>query len=431
MPVLHSIFRAAPKQVLLVFVASILVVGVPTAAAQMETVLYPFCSQANCADGAWPTGNLGIDADGNLYGAAGGGSPECSFWGCGVVFQLTPDGTETVVHSFSLDDLANGVVPSGGLVRDADGNFYGETGWGGYTAGFCKEDQGCGVVFQLSPAGVETVLYSFTGGKNGRGPGGGLILDSQGNLYGTTSGLTGDRGAGTAFRISLTGAETVLYQFGAYKRDGKINSPQSLVMDSEGNLYGTTTNGGQPGRRSKTDSCYIGCGTVFKISAAGVETVLHAFGGYKKKDGALPLAGLAIDKHGNLYGTTYEGGLYGYGTVFEITPSGAETVLHNFTGGTDGAFPFSGLVLDAQGNMYGTTWRGGTYTFGTVYQVTPSGVETVLHSFSGGADGGWPQNSGLVLDDQNNIYGTTPAGGSLNGICSQVGGCGVLFKVSW
>jgi uncharacterized repeat protein (TIGR03803 family) len=258
-------------------------------------------------------------------------------------------------------------------------------------------------------------------------------MDAQGNFYGATFGLgpTGHT-SGSVFKVTPVGVETILHKFGTSKSDGFINVPERLVVDQEGNVYGTTDFGGVKGRTDKHGNCGRGCGTVFEISATGVETILHTFTGFKQQDGAHPRAGLIIDGQGNLYGTTYYGGLYGYGTVFKLTPTGKETILYNFTGATDGAFAQGRLAMDSKGNLYGTTWRRGTYTFGTVYKVTPSGAESVLYSFTGGADGGWPQEAGLVLDAQGNIYGTTPLGGSLNGVCSEGGGvgCGVLFKVS-
>ena len=177
--------------------------------------------------------------------------------------------------------------------------------------------------------------------------------------------------------------------------------PQAgLVLDATGNLYGTTVNGGASGS-----------GTVFKITPAGVESVVYSFAG--GTDGAAPLAGLVLDASGNLYGTTSVGGASCLGTEFKITPAGVESVVHSFAGGTDGAAPQAGLVLDATGNLYGTTANGGASGNGTVFKITPAGGESVVHSFAGGTDGVWPQ-AGLVLDATGNLYGTTYQGGASN-----------------
>ena len=191
------------------------------------------------------------------------------------------------------------------------------------------------------------------------------MLDSKGNLYGTTQ----DGGAdhfGTVFKITPSGAETVFHSFPANSMDGAV--PEAgLVMDSSGNLYGTTSSGGAHS-----------VGTVFEVTSAGPETVLYSFTG--GLDGGIPYGGLVLDSEGNLYGTTRSGGAYHGGTVFELTPTGAETVWHSFGHGTDGKFPYAGLVRDSNGNLYGTTMDGGTSGLGTVFQISASGTETVLYS---------------------------------------------------
>lgn len=286
------------------------------------------------------------------------------------------------------------------------------------------------MVFEVTPAGTGKVLYTFTGGKDGYWPTGNLILDAQGNLYGTTRYGGHEQRSGTAFKISPTGQKSTLYEFGAYKGDGR--GPEAgLIMDTQGNLYGTTGSGGHRGGELKGLTCPGGCGIVFEINAAGVETILYTFMGWKAQDGAVPVAALVMDAEGNLYGTTNYGGVYGYGTVFKLVPSGKETVLYSFTGSAGGAFPSGNVVFDAEGNLYGTTFSGGADDFGTVFELTSSGTEKVLYSFTGGTDGGAPQD-GLVYDTHGNLYGVTFTGGNLDGHCSEGGGlgCGVVFKVT-
>jgi uncharacterized repeat protein (TIGR03803 family) len=212
-----------------------------------------------------------------------------------------------------------------------------------------------------------TVLHSFTGGNDGAYPFAGLIADKTGDLYGTASAGGFNHapyGYGTVFKLDTTGEVTVLHSF-TFRPDGAF-PVAGLIRDKEGNLYGTTESGGAPG-------CF---GTVFKVDATGKETVLHSFPG--TPDGLLPLAGLIMDKEGNLYGTTYDGGDSGVGTVFKLGVTGKETVLYSFTGGADGGFPLASLVRDKEGNLYATTFLGGDYGFGTVFKLDTTGKETVL-----------------------------------------------------
>jgi uncharacterized repeat protein (TIGR03803 family) len=273
----------------------------------------------------------------------------------------------------------------------------------------------------VAQAQTFSVLLTFNG-ANGAGPDGGVLLDDAGNIYGTTVlGGTGrcPEGCGVVYMLN-----SAVRQVGVVSFDGSDGSvPRAgLLRDASGNLFGTTANGGDM-------SCYppYGCGTVFKMSRAGKETVLHRFNG--TPDGAGPVAVLVEDEEGNLYGTTEVGGLKGGGTVFKIDAVGHETILHNFagpSGGGDGEYPHAGVIRDAEGNLYGTTYGGGALSEGTVYQINASGIETVLHSFTGGPDGGRPA-SALLIDSSGNLYGTTQYGG--NGECYG-NGCGVLFELS-
>jgi uncharacterized repeat protein (TIGR03803 family) len=239
------------------------------------------------------------------------------------------------------------------------------------------------VVPRSAQAQTFTLLYTFTGGADGRTPGGGVILDAAGNLYGTTTqggNLACSQGCGTVFKVDGAGKEIVLHSFtGTGAGDGEYPTA-ALVMDGQGNLYGTTAVGGTSGH-----------GTVFKVDTTGKETVLHSFSG-ASWEGAFPNGGVVRDGQGNLYGTTEAGGTSNCGTVFKLDPTGKETVLYSFTGtGGDGSSPEAGVVRDGQGNLYGTTRVGGVSNYGTVFTVDTSGKETVLYSFTGPwADGAYP-----------------------------------------
>jgi uncharacterized repeat protein (TIGR03803 family) len=366
-------------------------------------------------DGAYLAAGVIQDAIGNLYGTTTTGGDARNL---GIVFELTPgpkgSWTETLLYRFPSTDGSN---VYGGIVSDADGNFYGTTYDGGVHECY---DGGCGIVFKLSQSAdgewERTVLYAFKGGRDGYNPMAGLIFDQAGNLYGTTTaGGTGQCSCGTIFELSPTQGEEwkerVLYSFQG-SPDGW--SPQStLVFDGSGNLYGTTRSGGV----CFESSCN---GVVFKLSPRGndrwTESVIYAFNG--TPDGSVPYAGLIFDGAGNLYGTTQQGGSGTLGTVYQLSPrsdSWDEKVLHSFTG-PDGRYPLAGLIFDREGKLYGTTPTGGTGYgcgpgCGTVFQLTNTGhrwAETVLHSFDI-TDGAFPEG-GLVMDEAGSLYGTTTAG---------------------
>ena len=375
--------------------------------AQTETVLYSFPGGRH---GNTPAGGLVEDSKGRFYGTTvdGGLLSACGGFGCGVVYKVSPTGVESVLQRFTGG--ADGANPRGDLVRSASGNLYGTKQFGG-SGNLCYE--GCGTVFEVTPLGAVTVLYSFTGLKDGGNSAAGLIKDANGNLYGTTVN-GGGFGWGAVFKITPAGKETVLHSFSG-GTDGA--SPYAgLIMDANGNIYGTT---------SGTQSGYGDVnGNVFKLTPTGTETVLYTFSG--GADGANPVAGLVEDANGNLYGTTEYGGDlslcsgFGCGVAFEITAAGTYTVLHRFGAGTDGRLPLAGLVVDAAGNLYGTTNLGGTSFSGTVFEITPSGTESLLYSFTGGVDGAFPF-AGLLRDAKGNLYGTTFGGGAL--------GNGTVFKL--
>jgi uncharacterized repeat protein (TIGR03803 family) len=310
--------------------------------------LYSFCAQTNCTDGSWPEGGLVQATDGSLYGITSDGG----VYGYGTVFKITTAGTLTTLHSF---DTADGSYPQAALMQATDGNLYGVTGRGGA--------YGWGTVFKITPAGILTTLYSFCAQTNctdGGSPGLGLTQANDGNFYGTT-GYGGAYGYGTVFRITPGGALATLYSFCAETGCPDGRSANGVMQATDGNFYGTTWEGGLI-----TSSCPLGCGTIFKMTPAGVLTTLHGFSG---TDGSLPSAGLVQATDGNFYGTVGYGGAYGWGTVFKITAAGMLTTLHSFTSGLDGSYPFTGLVQVTDGNLYGTTAQGGGY-YGTVFKLT-------------------------------------------------------------
>ncbi|MFZ0795115.1 MAG: choice-of-anchor tandem repeat GloVer-containing protein [Candidatus Korobacteraceae bacterium] len=336
------------------------------------TTLYSFCSQPGCADGTTP-GSLILARDGNFYGvtANGGNSNNCT-GGCGTVFKITPSGTLTTLHVFCTGNLpcADGSEP-GPLMQATDGNFYGGTENGG-PSNTCAA--GCGTVFKITPSGALSTLYSFSL-TDGSGPGGGLTQATDSNLYGVTF-AGGASDSGTVFKITPSGALTTLHSFDV--DDGEFPLA-ALVQATDGNLYGTTWLGGN----SNLGTCPIGCGTIFEITLTGTLTTLYTFGG---TDGGAPTAGLLQATDGNFYGTTAGGGtapnctyaeITGCGTIFKITPAGVLTTLYSFCASTctAGALPFATLVQATNGNLYGTASGGGAndncyYGCGTVFSLT-------------------------------------------------------------
>jgi uncharacterized repeat protein (TIGR03803 family) len=438
-----------------------------SAAEWKEKVLYSF---QGVTDGATPVGGVVFDKAGNLYGATqDGGSSNCrSIYQCGTVYQLAPPEkkgdpwTETVLYVFKGNASNDGASPFGGLVMDSAGNLYGTTAYGG--TGDCVllgAKLGCGAVYELSPptekgeAWTETVLYSFPSAEQGYVPRGDLVFDSAGNLYGATifggaKGTTCDPyyggQCGVVFELSPPKtkggqwAENVLHSFagisnGLQTSDG-ANPNGGLVLDSKGNVYGTTYIGGYNCPHGSEQ----GCGTAFALErptekgGLWAETVLHRFK-RDSSDGGNPMAGLRFDGAGHLYGTTLNGGPGQYGTVFSLGPpskgAGAwvETVLHGFNGDRQGEDPEAGLTFDAHGYLYGTALGGGA-DGGVVFRLKPprhgdSWPLNVLYNFTGSPDADHP-TAALVLDSEGNLYSTTDWGGS--GQACQ-GGCGTVFEV--
>lgn len=309
----------------------------------------------------------------------------------------------TLLHAFA-GGSTDAASPAGTFIFGSDGNLYGTSGGGG-SASF-------GTAYQLTPAGAVTVLHSFLKYGDGAYPQGSLLEDSSGDFFGMTWG--GGLTHGVVFEVAAGGTTSTLHNFADDTTDGGYPDA-GLTLGSDGNYYGTT---GAGGSGSGTGSN----GTVFKITPAGVETVLYVFAG-GTTDGLQPQAALLLASDGNFYGTTSAGGASGNGTVFRITPSGTETLLYSFAGGTaDGTTPRARLIQGTDGNFYGTTTAGGANGYGTVFKVTPGGVETVLYSFAGGTTDGATPAAGLLLGNDGNFYGTTSAGGSNN--------AGTVFRLS-
>jgi len=388
---------------------------IPLAQAQTFTVLYSFAGYPT--DGAGPGAGLLMAPSGNLYGTtAFGGNvnltycDQAGYTGCGTVFKLDTNGVETVLHNFTGPDGSN---PLSNLIMDAKVNFYG-TAWYGGNLQDCVGNgaAGCGVVFKLSGE-KETVLHRFTGGADGAFPQAGLVMDASGALYGAAP-AGGSAGNGVVFKM-VGKKETVLHSFTGGK-DG-AEPVSGLLLDATGNLYGTDAYGGD------IDCEYpSGCGVVFKLAGKHL-SVLYTFKG--PPNGEEPIAGVIMDAEGNLYGTTDRGG-DGAGTVFELSPSGKERVLHrfrvNYKVQHDGVKPDTAVVRDAHGNLYGTTEEGGPSGYGVVYEITAAGKEKILHSFCSGEclDGAYP--NGLIMDAKGNLYGTASAGGT--------NGDGTIFKIT-
>jgi uncharacterized repeat protein (TIGR03803 family) len=345
-------------------------------------------------DGLLPYARLLLDDAGNLYGTTVEGGPQgsCSFsGGCGTVFKLAPDGTETVIHAFcSESNCADGSGPYAGLIQDTAGNLYGTTTYGGA--------HGVGTVFRIAPDGTETALHSFADG-GGSYPGGGVVADSSRNLYGMTS-VGGDENAGTVFRLAPDGKFAVLADF-----PGGAGGGGDLAIDKNGNFYGIMGGGATE------------FGAVFKLRASGDNIkIIYSFQG-PPTDAGKPSSGVIVDKAGNLYGATTLGGTYNRGATYQIAKDDTETVLHSFDRKTA---PYGTLLRDEAGNLYGTASAGGPSDCGAVFKLMPSGRQIILHAFDGVIDG-CNSMAGLVADSRGYLYGTTVGRGRY--------GYGTIFRV--
>jgi uncharacterized repeat protein (TIGR03803 family) len=377
------------------------------------------------SDGYLPSG-LVVGKNGYLYGATGGGGT----YKAGTVFKISRSGTNTILYNFTGG--SDGAGPGNSLAADSQGNFYGTTSGG---AGSGCNGGGCGTIFKVTPKGKLTTLYTFQGPPTDvysvNGP---LALDAQGNIYGTgdfgANSCNFSLGCGAVFELSTSGSETILYNFTGAP-DGML--PSGPIVISDAVLYGTTGGGGDV---SCPYNDGYGCGVFYSVNLTnGGESVLYTF---EAESGASP-QGLLADGKGNFYGDTLQGGTNGEyaGTLFKLTPgqSGwSESVLYNFGGTNDGWAPSPGLVLDKAGNIYGTTAASNrSNTYGTVFKISSSGEETILHNFTSGngrgrAPGGSNPASGVVSYDSGVLYGTAAQGGNYGGDCPQKG-CGLVFRV--
>jgi uncharacterized repeat protein (TIGR03803 family) len=410
-----------------------------------EMLLHSF----DYTDGAYDTyAGLVFDAAGNLYGTTQlGGTSTCGYVKtCGVVFELTRgasgDWTETVLHDFYACDPL-GIWPRAGLTIDAKGNLYGTTDAGGLSCASVEP----GTVFELSPNGTgqwtAKALYQFLGANDGAYPQAALTFDAHGNLYGTTS-EGGEKYDGTIFELTLQHngiwLKRTLHSFTNAEGYGPASK---LTFDKSGNLYGTSNFGGA----YRSGCGGYGCGTAFQLKpdGSGLWTlkVLHSFG--NGVDGAGPVSALTIDSAGNLFGVTAQGGrhgsgclAYGCGTVYELvrgkTDKWTERIIHDFGSKTDGSLPRGDLVFDDSGALYGTAVDGGLDGDGIAFQLVPGAngkwKETILHDFRPGKDGIHPY-SGMIFDQAANLYGTTAYGGNhRTGICRKSRGCGAIFEIT-
>ncbi|MGC2248290.1 MAG: choice-of-anchor tandem repeat GloVer-containing protein [Terriglobales bacterium] len=355
----------------------------------------------NGTDGANPYAGLVQGTDGNLYGTTIDGGVN----GGGNVFKMTPGGKLTSLYDFcSQPNCADGQYPVTTLIEGADGNFYGTAQSGG--------TDNYGTVFKITPTGTLTTLHSFNG-RDGAAPYGSLMLANNGDFYGSAD-VGGAYGAGTIFTITPAGVLTTLYNFCSQGgcTDGQYPAGQ-LIQGSDGNLYGVTHAGG-----SYANCNVDGCGTIFKMTLSGKLKTLHTF---DAANGEYPYGGLIDDGQGLFYGTTASGGAGNDGIIFTITLGGDFSTLYSFTG-PDGAEPY-GMLLGSDGNFYGTTLYGygdGAYPRGSVFEITPGGTLTNLHTFDGRH--GKNPYSGLVQHTNGTFYGTTYFGGRY--------GNGIVFTVS-
>ena len=402
--------------------------------AQTFTVLHSFTGGA---DGARPAAGLTLDAGGNLYGTASEGSYTGGYCyglhGCGTVFRLKPGGggwTLSTLYTFHGND---GAGPNARVIFGPDGTLYGTTSVGG--TGSCYYDA-CGTVFNLRPAATicksvlcpwtETVLWNFMNYLDGNYPGlGDLIFDAAGHVYGTTS-EGGEYSNGTVFELEKLPdgdwSQTILYNFTQISGQGA--TPEAgVIFDSEGNMYTPTVGGGFGGDR---------CGDVVQLvnSPSGwTENVLYTF--TCSPGGQGPAGGVFFDPAGNLVGATAEGGGDDSGIVYDLSPSNgswAYNILYDSFSG--GAGPSGTLTMDSAGNLYGTTYQAGNYGYGSVFKLTPSDgswTYTSLHDFTGGSDGANPVGN-VIFDGNGNMYGTASAGGAFSN-CDN-GPCGVVWEIT-
>jgi uncharacterized repeat protein (TIGR03803 family) len=370
------------------------------AQAQTFTSLYSFCTESGCPDGAGPFGTMVQGRDGDIYGITQSGGSS----GSGTFFKFTTADALTTLYTFCPSSpCTDGATPFGGLVLATDGDFYGVTFEGGGTYGY-------GTVFKITAAGKLTVLHTFEG-TDGEEPEAALVQADNGNFYGTTF-RGGAYGEGTVFEITPSGTFRMLHSFCASSGCPDGSGPNGLTLAADGNLYGTTYTGGESSCKTSETN-----GTFFELTPTGTLTTLAVF---CAPTGYLPDSALVQAANGNFYGTTLAGGdgsLVVYGTVYEMTSSGSITSLHSFcleTGCNDGKTPMA-LTLGTDGNFYGITSGGGANSGkGTVFEITPAGQLTTLHTFTstnGNYTGGSSPDGPMLLHTNGTFYGSTGLGG--------------------
>jgi uncharacterized repeat protein (TIGR03803 family) len=389
----QSLFVCLRRAALLSVAVGLLLVRPSTVSAQSYGVVYEFFSVPG--DGFQPYSEVIADDAGNLYGGTPFGAG-----GYGAVYRIDPAGNETLLAQFAGGRLDGG-RPYGALLRDGRGNLWGTTALGGVS--------NLGTLFRIDSLGHRAIVHHFFGGPDGAHPFDGLVRDAQGNLYGTTRN-GGAWNSGTIYRLDPAGSYSILHTF---TRGAEGGFPTALTIDRKGNLYGATSIGGP-----------ANAGVVFKRLASGQLIVLHGFAG--GAGGATPYAGVTLDRYGNIYGTTAYGGTTtasyptGAGVVYRVSAKGRFTVLHAFSGGLDGALPFGGVTLDSAGNAYGTATYGGANNAGTAFKIDTSRKLSLLHTFAGPADGANP-NARPRFDGRGALVGTTTFGGTYNG--------GVVYRI--
>lgn len=424
-------WRPLEYRVAIGFVVLALTLASSKASAQTYNVIHNF---TGAGDGANPYAGLTMDRSGNLYGTASAGGPNCiSDGGCGTVFQLTNRNHQwffSTIYGFAGSD---GAAPIARVVFGPGGALYGTTEGGGanFDGTVFKLTQPVSICREVACSWSETLLYSFTGNPSLWFPNSEVVFDAAGNLYGTTLqagnffACANDRTCGAAYELSLSQGQWGLSRTYIFQGSSDGAFPYSVILGSDGDLYGTTAF-----RGNNT------WGTVFKLIPSGStfgERTLYSFSG--GADGGAPLGGVIFDPSGNLLGTTSFGGSGGGGTAFKLSPSnGSWTLdtLYSFVGGQPDVGPAASLVRDTAGNLYGTTSTAGAHHQGSVFKLTPSGSGysyTSLHDFTGGTDGGQPRSQ-VILDASGNVYGTTSIGGNSVGKCNQGSGCGVVFEIT-
>jgi len=391
----------------------------------MASMMIAFAAQAqtytefsfNRTNGDGPSAGLAQGVDGNLYGT----TLFAGAYDFGTIFGISPADKLNRLYSFCQSGCSTNPLPFAAMTLAMSGDFYGTSQSGGAN--------GEGMVFKVSTKGNFQTVYSFCNQPScadGASPDVSLVLGTDGNFYGTTS----DRGAnngGTVFKITTEGILTTLYSFCSLPGCADGSSPKGLIQASDGGFFGTTYYGG-----GTSDNCTGGCGTVFRTTPDGSLTTLYRFCVQTNcPDGNSPMGGLVQATNGNFYGTTSGADCVNgeCGTVFEITPAGNLTTLYHFSGSDDGYVPESGLVQATDGNLYGTTYRGGQFGYGTIFDITVTGALTTIYSFCATEnckDGAYP-SSALVQGTNGSLYGTTSYGGN-HKACFW--GCGTVYRLN-